>query len=211
MEGSKASIALLGIAARSDVDKRSSDMACRVQNGPKEGVSLRRVIVLIAAISFALLPVAANAQTAEEIGAAVDDLVAAVGELEGLIEAGDADAGELAAAAAAVRVAHEALDALADLDSVADLGTALDALDLAIEGGDADEIAAAGAAVSAAAAAVAAEAEGEGEGEEAPEGGVSTGAGGTAGTSPLPLVLLGLGVTAAAAFAYTRTRQPSRN
>jgi len=149
---------------------------------------MKRIAVLVmVALMVTVLPVAAGALTDEE-AAALLLLADKIDALDG------ADAAEWAEALAEVETALAALKGvLPDLD-YADIDAAVAALGAAVEGGDLDEMAAAGEAVAEAFAAL--EAEAEAEAGETPEGGVSTGAGGTAGSDMVPLVVFGAALTA---------------
>lgn len=141
---------------------------------------MRRIIVmLLAALMFAALPAAAFAQT--------DEAVAASALLKEKADALDgADAAAWTDALAEVETALADLKAVAaDLDYT-ELDAAIVALGDAIEGGDLDEMAAAGEAVAAAAAAVEAEAEAEAGG-----GAAGVDSGGAVTSSP-NVALLGL-------------------
>jgi hypothetical protein len=117
------------------------------------------LVSLVAMLVVGLIPIAAVAQTADEITAAATEVKAKVGELDTAITGGDPV--DIKAKADALGVAVDALKALtADVD-YAEFDAALLALDAAITGGDAAEIAAAGAAAAAAANAAAAGAEAE--------------------------------------------------
>ena len=108
------------------------------------------MVLMIVLLMVALVPAAAGAQTAEEKAAALADLEEKADEL------GGADAAEWGEAATTFR---ESLNGFKEVEpevETGDLEDALDALDTAIEGGDIDEIAAAGEVVKAEAAIVAA-------------------------------------------------------
>lgn len=163
---------------------------------------MRRIFVAFAAFAIALMPLAANAASAEA-QAAVDAVCTAV---DGLGTAGDIDGwiAELAEVAVALELLREIGDP--DLD-LGEFDAAFDALEAAIQGGDLDEIAAAALLVDSACVDLAAAAAEEAPADEAPAGGVSTGGGGTAGSDVVPLVLLGLGASAAAVGVYTLRRR----
>lgn len=166
---------------------------------------MRKIVLLVAAVSFALMPVAALAQEVEvEIEVELGDLGDAIGDLTG------ETAEEWTAALDAVKSAVDALKAAAgDALDFTEIDAAIAALEAAIAGGDLDEMATAGEAVAAAFAGLEAQAEAI-AGDDAPSGGVATGGGGTAGNDALPIVLVGFGVLALAGGAYT-LRQRNQN
>lgn len=162
---------------------------------------MRRIAVLaMVALMVTVLPVAVGAQTDEEV-AALLLLRDKVDEL------GGETAEEWADGLAAVEAALADLDAIAGELDTAELAAAVEALGTAVEGGDLDEMAAAGDAVAAALAALEAEA----EAGETPEGGVSTGAGGTAGSDMVLLVVFGAALTALGLAGFYSLKRRNQN
>jgi formate hydrogenlyase subunit 3/multisubunit Na+/H+ antiporter MnhD subunit len=143
----------------------------------------RITMVLIAALVLALVPIAAGAQTVEQVNAAVDDVKLKLDALGGeTVEEWTASAEALKASVANLKAVAGDLDGAVDY---AELDAAVAALDAAITGGDLAEIAVAGEAVAAAGAGVVAAA---GGGTPA-AGGVDTGDAVNSGPN---LVLLGV-------------------
>lgn len=143
---------------------------------------MRRIIlVFVGAMLLGVLPVAAFAQT-EGLGDLKDQVDALEGETPE----------EWGEAADGVREAFDGLELEAEVEAeVGVLGSAIDDLEAAIEGGDADEIAAAAAAVQAAYGDLETAAAAAGDGTPAP-GAVNTGDAVNSGPNTALLVTAGI-------------------